>query len=271
MGERQAWRWPWGHILPRCCLCRGKGPEWGKAGHSPSQLGGRENRWVFLAAGAACGRTQANLSCFLLQPVKDYFPVGETAEGNDKAAADTALIKEKEQEKGKKKTWQDLRGRRAQPPEIVQGGRNVETWEYLRAAWSPERFLKRNIEVLVRLELWLLLAQAPSTHPQCLGGHLGALRPLKTERWRELTEPEFGSPRSHSALWWGRQKCCLSCNCNEKFLVLLVADSSGSLHFSGSSGSLLLVSAKYLQFRVNLDHFLSICMYGKKNPPKQNN
>lgn len=46
-------------------------------------------------------------ACFLLQPVKDYFPVGETAEGNDKAAADTALIKEKEQEKGKKKTCQD--------------------------------------------------------------------------------------------------------------------------------------------------------------------
>lgn len=41
---------------------------------------------------------------FLLQPVKDYFPSGEAAEGNDKAAADTALIKKKEQEKGKKKT-----------------------------------------------------------------------------------------------------------------------------------------------------------------------
>lgn len=42
-------------------------------------------------------------ACFLLQPVKDYFPLGETAEGNEKAAADTAVIKKKEQENRKKK------------------------------------------------------------------------------------------------------------------------------------------------------------------------
>lgn len=43
------------------------------------------------------------LGCFLLQRAKDFFPLGGAAEGSDEAAADTALIKKKEQEKGKSK------------------------------------------------------------------------------------------------------------------------------------------------------------------------
>lgn len=35
--------------------------------------------------------------------MRDYFPLGGTAEGNDKAAADTAVIKKKAQERGKRK------------------------------------------------------------------------------------------------------------------------------------------------------------------------
>lgn len=57
-------------------------------------------------------------------------------------------------------------------------------------------------------------------------------------------------PGSHSALWWGGQKCCLSSNYNENFLILPVAD-------------------KYLQFRVDLDHFLSLCIPWEKNTTKR--
>lgn len=81
-----------------------------KAAGSPSRLGEGSARKIdefSLQQALHAGGPGLISACFLLQRVKDYFPLGGTAEGNDKAAADTALIKKKEQEKGKKKTCQD--------------------------------------------------------------------------------------------------------------------------------------------------------------------
>lgn len=81
-----------------------------KAAGSPSRLGegsARKMDEFSLQQALHAGGPGLISACFLLQRVKDYFPLGGTAEGNDKAAADTALIKKKEQEKGEKKTCQD--------------------------------------------------------------------------------------------------------------------------------------------------------------------
>lgn len=141
-----------------------------KAAGSPSRLGEGSARKIdefSLQQALHAGGPGLISACFLLQRVKDYFPLGGTAEGNDKAAADTALIKKKEQEKGKKKTCQDWEGGEASHIDSA-GGRNVETREFLGAAWSPGWCPKRNTKVPVRLELWLPLAQKPPTHSHCL-------------------------------------------------------------------------------------------------------
>lgn len=81
-----------------------------KASDLPSQLGeglARKINEFSLQQALHMGGLGLISACFHLQRVKDYFPLGGTAEGNDKAAADTALIKKKEQEKGKKKTGQN--------------------------------------------------------------------------------------------------------------------------------------------------------------------
>lgn len=95
-----------------------------KAAGSPSRKGSARKIDEFsLQQALHAGGPGLISACFLLQQVKDYFPLGGTAEGNDKAAADTALIKKKEQEKRKHARTE---GEERQATQDSARGRNVE-------------------------------------------------------------------------------------------------------------------------------------------------